>query len=617
LLEVAPLAVPAAGERYARRIRTNEAARLFAERARAVRVNFALTDEIAEAVAEICRRLDGLPIALELAAARLQTLSLTELARGLDERFGLLTNGGRTARPRERTLRGMVDWSWELLGERERVLLRRLAVFAGGWAREAATAVCADDGQAADQVGAALNLLVERSLVVRDDWRGQTRYRLLDTLRAYAGERLEDAGETAALRRRHQDWYLDRLEASFDEIAADQLGWLAWMDAELDNVRAALDWCRAEPGTAERALRASSGLWAFCDIRGHADESRRRFDELLSLLPSGSSSSGRLLGLVFLGHVLASQGDLARAEPLLQEALSLASEVHDPTASFWSGMMELQWRMLFDATSAPAFARAQLAANRRCPVPLGEALLLWYLGAVLLATGELDEAERTLQMAAVSTTAELVHGHVADSRGRAAYRRGNLTAARSFFREALVDLARLRSVRACALTVEHLASVAGRLGSWERAARLLGATEMLHELASMVPIVPWQLDVEEITAACRDALGEKAFATAFTAGQTMSFERAIQYALEPDGPREQGRRGAGPHPLTPREREIARLVAEGLSNRRIADALVVSEKTVETHLSHILTKLELASRTRLAIWVSEQGAHGTAGLGPI
>jgi DNA-binding CsgD family transcriptional regulator len=275
-------------------------------------------------------------------------------------------------------------------------------------------------------------------------------------------------------------------------------------------------------------------------------------------------------------------------------------------------MMDLQWRMFFDAPTAPALARALLAEQRRCPLPLGEALLLWYLGAALLATGELDEAERALRMAAESTTAAFVRGHVADGRGMLAYRRGDLPAAQSFFREALIDLAKLRSVRSCALTLEHLASVAGRLGFWERAARLLGATETLNELASMVPIAPWQLDVEEITAACRDALGEGIFAAAFTAGQAMSFERAVKYALEPDGSREQGRRGAGQDPLTPREREIARLVAEGLSNRRIADALVVSGKTVETHLSHIMTKLGLPSRTRLAVWVAERGAHHIA-----
>src|SRR5439155_1923085 len=163
-----------------------------------------------------------------------------------EDRFGLLVSGNRTAQPRHRTLRGLVDWSWDQLNLAQQVLLRRLAVFAGGWTQEAASQVCASDGLSAGEVATVLAELVDRSLVVLDDWRGSARHRLLDTIRAYAGERLRAAGEEASVRRRHQAWYLTLLESSDMPMMKDELGWLRELDAELENLRVAMDWCRAE-----------------------------------------------------------------------------------------------------------------------------------------------------------------------------------------------------------------------------------------------------------------------------------------------------------------------------------------------------------------------------------
>lgn len=208
-----------------------------------MRSEFELSDDTIGAVAEICRRLDGIPLALELAAARLRTMTVHGLNEGLEHRFQLLNSGSRTALPRHQTLRGMVDWSIALLNDRQRAVLYRLAVFAGGWTREAAEFVCADENLSASSVLDVLDELVERSLVALDDWRGKSRYRLLDAMRELAIDGLLAAHEESRLRRRHCDWFVRLLESAPHDVMTDELLWTHRMDAELENIRSAMDWC--------------------------------------------------------------------------------------------------------------------------------------------------------------------------------------------------------------------------------------------------------------------------------------------------------------------------------------------------------------------------------------
>jgi predicted ATPase/DNA-binding CsgD family transcriptional regulator len=607
LVEVSPLPVPAAeGDRDARRLRANEAAQLFAERARAIRPDFVLTEACSEAVAAICRRLDGIPLALELAAARLRTMTLAEIDRGLDDRFRLLSGGGRGRRAEHRTLRGMVDWSWELLNDPQRILLRRLAVFAGGWTREAAQHVCADDTLPRADVAQTLGTLVDRSLVAMDDWRGNARYRLLDTMRAYAGERLRDVDDEAATRRRHQAWYVDLLEAADLDVQRDQLAWLSEMDDEIENVRAALDWCRVEPATTEHVLRASHGALEYWDMRGHVSEARQRFEELLALLPNGSPTAGRMMGEAFFAFTLATGGEFARAVVVLDGALGRLRQVDDPLATFWVECVHLQ-RLVFSAdSSAPSFGLGLLARLRQSPHPVGNAMVPVLVGLAHLVLGNLGEAERMLRCAAETTTEERMRGLVLDALGVTVYRCGDRQGAQDYLRQALAILKVFPDWRSCATTVQHLAFTASALEEWERSARLLGAAEMLFDLSNMAPFPRFGLDPEQIAAICRDRLGEGPFASAFAAGRKMSAERAIQYALTSAPPRRRSPRAVGERCLTRREWEIASLVAEGLSNRRIAETLVIAEKTAESHVSHILAKLGLSSRARLAVWAAKQ-----------
>jgi non-specific serine/threonine protein kinase len=541
LYDVSPLAVPAEGERDPARLQASEAARFFTDRARLTQPRFALTEDVAEAVTTICRRLDGIPLALELAAARLRTLSVAEIAPRLDDRFSLLTSARQGAERRHRTLREMVDWSWDLLSEPERVLLRRLAVFAGGWTREAAEEVTGSRLQGLDlgdimhepsSIAETLASLVERSLVVCDDWRGSRRYRLLDTIRGYAEERLRESDEEPALRRAHQQWCIRLLEESTAEMSGDQLAWLRMMDAELENIRAALDWCRAEPNTAELALQASFGIWIYWDTRGHGDEARQRLEELLTLLPKGPPTRGGVIGRCFYLHVLGSMGVLTPVIPLLEETRELAHRLDDRAASFWFRWIELQYFAASGDPGGPAAARAALAEQRAAPMPLGDTFVPWYCGLILLGSGELEEAECLLRQTLETAVLNHVRDLAMDFLGMVLFRRGDIEAAQRHFQQALAGSARFQDLRPCAVTLEHLADVAGRLGRWGRAARLQGASEMLMDRSNKIRLPFWQLEPASTADACRAALGEDAFAAAFAAGRAMTPEQAIEYALE-------------------------------------------------------------------------------------
>ena len=263
-----------------------EAANLFVERAKAVKSEFALTEENAMSVAQICYRLDGIPLAIELAAARVKVLSAGQIAARLDDRFALLTDGGRTALARQRTLEAAVDWSYELISQGERKLLRQLSVFAGGFTLEAAEAVCsgfpADNELGQGEVLDGLSRLVDKSLVFVAERGGGARYRLLETIRQYGREKLEVSGEAEEIRRRHAGFFLELAERAGPELKGPRQGeWLECLDTEHDNLRAAMRWMDEE-GEAEDAARLAWALWLFWFHRGHQEEGRRWIEGVLA-----------------------------------------------------------------------------------------------------------------------------------------------------------------------------------------------------------------------------------------------------------------------------------------------------------------------------------------------
>ena len=311
-----------------------EAVQLFVQRAQVVRPDWTMTAPQVRLIEQVCRRLDGIPLAIELAAARLATLSLDQLAARLDDRFRLLTGGSRTALPRQQTLRATLDWSYELLSPPEQRLLRRLAIFAGGWTLEAAEAVCSGDGLAAEDVLDLLGRLVAKSLVGLEDERTDTHYGLLETVRQYAWETLAAAGEETATRDRHLAWAV-----TLSEHAAQRIGgterevWLDRLESELENLRTALQWSNQE-GRAETGLRLATALEDFWYMRGYASEGRRWLEDLLARGAAAPGLRARALdvqGLLALYH-----SDEAAAVAHFEAAYVLHQEEGDASGAAWA-----------------------------------------------------------------------------------------------------------------------------------------------------------------------------------------------------------------------------------------------------------------------------------------
>jgi predicted ATPase/transcriptional regulator with XRE-family HTH domain len=333
---VPPLALPATTAKPGvDTVAASEAVRLFVDRAREARPDFALTADNASAVASICRRLDGLPLAIELAAAWVKILPPAQLLARLADRLRLLAGGGPDLPARQQTLQAAIDWSYNLLAPAEQMLFRRLAVFAGGWTLEAAAAVCdfgTGDGatpQAAignPQLDALAGLLrlVNASLAVAEEREGEGRYRLLETIRDYAGAKLRDVGEAETVHARHRDWFLRFAEEAAPHLhAAEQLDWLARLETEHDNLRAALDWCLAAPDGAQAGLRLGGALEEFWRIRGHLSEGRARLTAALARPGAEAPTAARARALRGIGRLAFFQGDFGPACALLEESIAL------------------------------------------------------------------------------------------------------------------------------------------------------------------------------------------------------------------------------------------------------------------------------------------------------
>ncbi|MGH2404262.1 MAG: tetratricopeptide repeat protein, partial [bacterium] len=306
-----------------------EAARLFIERAVLSNPKFAATEVNANAVAQVCHQLDGIPLAIELAAARVKVLSVEQIAKRLDDRFRLLTGGGRAGLPHHQTLRAAVDWSHELLSGEERVLFRRLAVFAGGFSLEAAEAVCADGDIGAGDVLDLVARLADKSLVITEEVVGDVRYRLLETIRAYSRERLVESGEADAVRQRHLEWHLDLAERAEPELRGpEQITWLDRLEMEHDNLRAALDWTKTDEASLEKGLRLAGAVHGFWTLRGYLSEGREWLGGILAK-GSGASHRARAKALYAAGVLAFHQGDYGQAAAMSGESLALYRSLDD------------------------------------------------------------------------------------------------------------------------------------------------------------------------------------------------------------------------------------------------------------------------------------------------
>ncbi|MGI9005405.1 MAG: helix-turn-helix transcriptional regulator [Streptosporangiaceae bacterium] len=631
----------------------SEAVRLFVERAGAARPGFALTEANQAAVADICRTLDGVPLAIELAAARVRTLSPEQIAGRLADRFELLAMGDRTAPPRQQTLRAAVQWSVELLAPAERLLLSRLSVF-HGWDLEMAEHVCADERLPADEVLGLLRALIDKSLVSADtDVAGEARYRLLDTVRELAAEQAGAIGERPVLRFAHRDYLLGRAE----RIAAVAFvrGEPAWSErvamyhqvrADRANFNAALACC-VERGDAERGLRlcdALSGSWlASGDVADGADW----IDRLLAL-PGPVPPGIQARALVVRAEMAFERENYGQAESFARASLELSDRCADGNPAGGYRLIALTELMSARLDQALTSADAAVAAARAMGDDWEQGVALGVRAAVIAARGDLAGAEEMLGQA-LEVLADNNGWGVANvlyGLGRVARAGREPEAAARHFQAALglyrqidarPEMARClagigwlalsagdlpaaaasltQSMRLClaaghrlpiARGLQALAALAQASGDLEQAIRLTGAARAVFSQVSTPRAAAAVRRLDRLLDAARDQAGAAEIAAWLAQGQAMSPYQAAELAVVPKaaGPRRDEPSPAGP--LTEREIEIAVLVAAGLSNRAIGEKLFIATATVARHVANIFAKLGLNSRAELAAWVTTQ-----------
>jgi len=511
-----------------------EAVLLFTDRAALSRPGFRLTSSNAAAVVQVTRRLDGIPLAIELAAARVKTLPAETIAAKLDDRFRLLTGGARTALPHRQTMRAALDWSYDLLAEPERVVLRRLSVFAGGFSAEAAEQVCGDDAEGADILDR-LTSLVDKSLVVFDERVEPARYGLLESVRQYAGEKLERAGEAAAVRRRHCDWCLGFAERAAAAMSGPEAkAWMARFDAEHDNFRSALEWSSADPGGADAALRLAGRLSGFWNFRGHWHEGRGWLERALARSDEAPREvlPAALQGATYFAF---EQHDYKRATELGEWGVAVCRDVGDRPNMCrllrWLGVTALRQR---DTARGTALLEEGLGIAREMNDPWQTSATLAQLGIVARRQGEYDRAvvlhEECLALAKTAGDGFLIAFNLRNL-GYDALEQHDQDRAQAYFADGLTlsrDLNHRWVIGEC---LEGLGVVARNQGQYDRAARLLGAAGAVLDPIGNTRQPEEQAALEERTAATRLSLGDAAFDEAWTHGQAMTLEQAVEYAL--------------------------------------------------------------------------------------
>ncbi|HEV2122651.1 MAG TPA: tetratricopeptide repeat protein, partial [Chloroflexota bacterium] len=517
------------------RLTQYEAVRLFIQRAQAVKPDFAITSANAPAVAEICVRLDGLPLAIELAAARSKLLPPQAVLTRLARRLTLLTGGARDLPARQQTLRGAIDWSYSLLDPGEQTLLARLAVFVGGRTLDAIEAVCTADGDLPIDPFDGVASLVDKSLLRQEDGpEGEPRFAMLETIHEYAGERLDARGEAETLRRHHADYFLLLAETAEPALRGpQQRSWLERLEADHDNLRAALQWA-LDHGEVETALRLGGALGVFWVIRGHLSEGRRWLEAALTV--SGARASvARATALAWAGNLAGLQGDYGQASRLAEDGVALARALDDRRA-LADALLILGILMTDQGehTQAVALYDESLALYRALGNNARIAAIINNLGSVALGQGDYARATALFEEGLA------LFRDVGDTRGISvclinlglvALYQGHYAHALVHYTEALrlsYELGDMVGID----SLDGIAGVAGAHAHPHRAARLWGAAAALRE-ALGAPLPPAdRAKLEPMIAAARAQLDEAAWAAAWAEGRAMSLEQAIADALE-------------------------------------------------------------------------------------
>jgi len=652
---VTPMALPPA-DRTTHDLEQFDAVRLFVERARAILPGFALTPANSGAVASICRQLDGVPLAIELASARVNVLAPEQIAARIDDRFDLLASATHVTRSHHRTLRGALDWSYDLLSPPEQTLLQRLSVFAAGCSLATAEAVCAGDTVERRRVLELLSSLVDKSLIVAHTLQGsEARYRMLETIRQYAQEKLKAAGDLPALRDRHLQCFLQLTEETLPKLSGPyQRLWLNWLEDEYDNMRAVLAWSQ-ESGQIEAGLRIAIAIYQFWTIRDYAEEGRTWMERLLARGAAAREPVSPVVqanGLAYAAFLAGFRGNTSAQMAWGSEAARIAEATGE------DGKPALAWALAAQAYAARAAGDYQTEfdlskrgiqvqrelGNRR---QLGLTLSITSFSA--MALGDYDAAHAMLDEAlpilrevgnpyriamALNFSGDLARCEQDYDRAQTAYeesvnllreldaprdlasalhnlghtclRRGDAERARALFDESMnIHLAQ-RNTLGTAECLIGFAAVAVVRGLSAAAARLLAAAVAIGGQRTASTWAATRMEYEHYLALVRSSLTETEFQAEQAVGRAFSLQQAVEsirdLPLRPTVP-SPIRKKLGD--LTVREREVAVLIAQGRTNGEIADTLVVSKRTVEAHIAHILSKLGFTNRAQIVRWTIE------------
>ena len=621
VLAVPPLSTPGDAAAPAGAISHYEAVALLVDRTKAVDREFQVTEENRDMVVELCRRLDGLPLALELAAVWLRTLSPAEILERLEDRFELLTSGRRGGPARQHALEAAIAWSFDLCSPEEQLLWARLSVFSGGFDLDATEDVCAGEGLTRQKVLPALAGLVDKSIVGREHDRehGASWYRMLETIRQYGVRRLPPA-DASATRLRHRERYR-RLANAFaaEFFTPQQAEWYVRMSREHGNFRAALDFCLGEPGEAAAALDIAAPLWPWWHA-GHLHEGYRYLLRGLELSTEPTLSRG--YGLFATSNLAIHLSEFDRARALLAEASELGDRFGDELLS--ARVKQGQGHALLHSghpAEAVPFLEAARDAARRLGQPRDEwrSVHLQSLAMMFLGDPRAEDLSRQAVGLAEEHAAESSKGWALWGLGLAQWRAGQHEDATRSLRSGIRLFLPMRNLNGVSVCVEALAWCAASSSPDEHAARLLGAAEAVWgTIGGNVSQAVYRQFDQRAEEQVRSAIGDRRFEAAFGEGSACSADQAVALALSQTSARTGSSRTAAtpaatptaaPGGLTRREWEIAQLLAEGLSNKDIATRLVIAPRTAETHVEHILTKLGFTSRTQASTWVIDQRGH--------
>jgi predicted ATPase/DNA-binding NarL/FixJ family response regulator len=649
---VAPLSLPLINSTSSE-IGQFDAVRLFVERAHAILHGFELTDENCEVVAHICRHLDGIPLAIELASARVNLLTVNQIEERLNDRFKLLTSTKQADPAHHQTLRASIDWSYALLSGREQNLLCRLAAFSTGWTIDSVEAICADEFISRTEMLDLLSSLVNKSLIVAETLaHAQARYRLLESIREYALDQMQDGSETDSLRDRHLEYFTAQAEENTKKLHSEyQKLWLNWMEIEHDNFRAALEWS-LKSEQIETGVRLANALYEFWAARGYVLEGFNWYERFFAQQKDGTSGLIRARAATYASFLAGMLGDSTHALIYGEQGVTL-SEVAGKEGklilAMASGGVSGAARASGDHVKAYEYAERAVSILRETDMHFGlamslisqsnnalalgkndiartllnegltisqkdgdsfrHALALDYLGDLERCEGHYLEAqtayEKSLaifhELGAVRESASLMH-----NLGHTFLHLGNNVHASQLFKESMEMHKAQGNRRGIAECLTGFAAIAIRKNLAAQAAGLLASSIRFGGETASTMWAAEQIEYERILAAVHQRLTDQEFEAAQAEGQAWSLEQAMDVALKLTEDVDKSVPVSQPHfGLSTRELEIVLLIAEGKSNSEIADQLVLSKRTVEKHVANVLAKLSFTNRTQAARWATE------------